>query len=456
MSLINFSGIASGIDTSALISALSDSTRKARVTPYEKQVEDLTATDDALTKLKEKFAALQTLLRDNFSTLAGGGLAKTATSTNDAYVSATASSAASPGTYSVTVNALAKNGSVAFSHGYSSTSALVGTAGTVQFTIGSGSNQETVDVDVGATTTVGQFVEKFNSESNLAHASAVNVGTTTSPDYRIVIGTDNTGLEKGQIAVNEGTVTELAGRTLTQATNADFNVNGITGIVRQTNSVSDVISGLTFNLTSPGSATITVGEDPSATQGKVQEFVDAFNDIVEFISDNDKILREEDGADVKNVFQPLASTSIDNAALRTLREVLSGTKSSSGSSVRIFADLGITTNRDGTLAFDTKKFNEAVVAEPGSAQGILNSFADRTSVTGGTIDNFVRFHGSFDLSISSNESLIDSLNKTILSAEDSITKQEDQLRTRFSRLEAVIGKMQSQQQALSGLLKSIG
>ena len=96
MPTINFSGIASGIDSEALIDATSEATRQQRVTPLEENVEELTDTNDALTEIKTKLTSFKTLLGD-FTTINGGPILKQASSTNEAIVSATASNGANNG-----------------------------------------------------------------------------------------------------------------------------------------------------------------------------------------------------------------------------------------------------------------------------------------------------------------------------------------------------------------------
>lgn len=468
-SLINFSGIASGIDTNALIDAMLKTARAQKVNPLTTKVTDLSDTNSVLEELKTKFSELKDLLY-GFTTLAGGGLSRNATSTNEAYVGAIASNAAVNGTYNVNVTQLARNGTYAYGHSFTSTTDKVAesgaghSSGTVTVEIGTASDMQSISVDVTAdSTTISDFVSQFNEQAatkgNCAQASIVNVGTSSSPDYRVMISSNNSGVSKGLIAItsNCGYLdTSIGGGVSSAAQNAIFDLNGVTGITRESNSVSDVISGINFSLQGVGSATITVSDDSKSTETKIQDFVDKFNEIVKFIDENNRVLRDESGDEVTNIFQPLASTSVDDTALSSLRSALSGTKSSiSGTSVNIFADLGITTQRDGTLKFDKTQFAKAVSTSSSSVNSILQQFADKTAVTGGTIDALTRFQGSFDLTINSNKTMIDSMNKQIASAEDSISQQEESLRARFSRLEALIGKMQSQQQALSSLLSSI-
>lgn len=468
MPLINFSGLASGIDTNALIDAISEASRTQRIAPLERQITELTDTNDALSELKSKLSTLQSKIR-LFSTLSGGGVAKQASSNDETVITATAGNSARAGSYTVTVSQLAKNATASFDARYASSSTAVlatindglpDTDRTATVTVGTGGDMETVNIVMTSTMTVAQWVDQFNTNSSKAEASLVNVGTPALPSYAIVINSVFTGTQKGQVAISGGLeVTAWAtDNTLSQATNSKFTVSGIdatTEIERSTNSVSDVIPGLTMNFESTGTATISVSNDTATTSSRIKDFVDAYNEIVTYINENDIITQEQDGSDIKNIFGPLTNTSTDDNAIGTLRAAIASAVATDGSIVRIFADLGITTARDGTLEFDEDDFTTAMGSEPASVDQLLTRFADTTSITGGTIDVLIRFNGTFDITLNSNKSRITDLNDDVSEAEKSILANEDSLRQRFARLESLMARLQNQQSALTSALAGL-
>jgi flagellar hook-associated protein 2 len=302
---------------------------------------------------------------------------------------------------------------------------------------------------------VASWVSEFNVQSSTAEASIVNVGTDTQPSYRVVISSIYEGTAKGAITYTGGT--SPTNVLVDAATDAVFSINGISGtITRSTNSVSDVIPGVTLGLVAVGtSAVLKVSEDAATTSSKISDFVDQFNSIIKFVTDNNTISRQETGTSVTNVFAPLASARVDDSGLSALKSAFSSTAASSGSAVRIFADLGITTQRDGTLLFDSVKFNGAISKEPSSVSLLLQQFADTASLTGGTIDLYTRFNGMFDTTMNGNKTQITSLNQQISDAEKAIERQADEMRARFARLESTMGKLQQQQQSLSSALAGL-
>ena len=95
-----------------------------------------------------------------------------------------------------------------------------------------------------------------------------------------------TGVESGSIAfdipssASFGGTSQLQSRTIDQATDATFAVDGITGsTTRSTNTVSDVFSGVTFQLNKVGSASVNVATDVDTTYDTIKEIVEAYNDL---------------------------------------------------------------------------------------------------------------------------------------------------------------------------------
>ena len=469
MALIQFSGLASGIDSASLITSLLDQERAALVDPYQAKVteyEDQNSAIEELATLLEKLKATA----DKFRLLSGGPLCRSATSSNETVASAVAGGAATNGNYALNVTQLASNGMLSFNDRYSSGSDAIyagmndGAAAadrTVTVTTGSGSAAEEVSVELTSSTTLSEFVQQYNSQATKSQASIVNMGTTSSPSYAVVISSENSGTSEGQLAVSVGSAVQDGGagafnsNTLSQAKNAIFSLDGLTGTIeRSSNTIGDVIAGVTFQLQATGSTNISVGLDTESTATAVQDFVDAYNDVVDYLKENNAITREENDDEATNTYAPLAKTSVDDNMLTALRTAL-GSAGISGGLVNILADLGITTERDGTLSFDSDTFAEALNKDPSSAGQILENLGNQLAATDGTIAQFTRFNGLFDNAISLNNSQITSLQKQISEAEDKLSQKEESLTARYARLEQTIGKLQSQQSSLSAILGSI-
>jgi flagellar hook-associated protein 2 len=463
MPLINFSGIASGIDTGALIEAILDADRKVKITPLEKKVTEKTEESSKLKELKTKLSELKDL-GNNFRSINGGALSKSATSSDETVLLATADNDAFNTSVSMSVTTVASNSTASFNNTFASTDAIINpsaTASTVSFTIGVGGTPETVNVSVSNTTTVSDFVTSFNTASSRAVATAVNVGTSASPSYKIVISTLEEGILKGDIAtITDSSSFFTSGNTITHATNAVFSVSGIAGtITRYSNTIDDVIPGVTLNLIEAGTSKISVNDDTETSTETVQEFIDKYNEFIVFLAENNLVAPPDDDPNGLNEFGPLAKTRIDDNSLQALKTAISTSGYSGGSEVKILADLGITTNRDGTLNFNSSTFASAIAKESDSTKEILSDFGDMIGALesgGGLIDSFTKFAGVIDNATDSNSDSIKRFNERISYYEAMLKDKEASLLTQFSKLESLMGELQSKQAALTSAIASLG
>ncbi|MDZ4786440.1 MAG: flagellar filament capping protein FliD [bacterium] len=474
MPVVNFSGLASGIDTEALIKAIIDSDRQVKIKPLEKKVTEFTDENAKLDELKTLLKSLKDI-GDGFRTVSsqGGALTKNTTSSDETVATATADNDAFNTSFQLTVTTLASNGTASFNNTFADTSTVINSGASpssVVVNIGTGTELETTTLNVDNTTTVAGFVTAFNEASTKAIATAVNVGTAASPSYKIMFSSLNEGTLKGNLSITDASSFFSAGSTIQNASNATFSLQGITGtITRSSNSVSDVIPGVTIQLNKGGalSTTITVGDDVEGSIANVQTFVDKYNEIVAFVYENNLIVPPE-STNGLNTFSPLSKSRLDDNTLSTLRTALSSVAYTGGSQIRILADIGITTQQDGTLKFNgsgssndinASTFSDALAKESESVQEILNSLGrliGGLAASGGVIDVFTRFQGLYENSITTKKNRIDDLNIEISDAENVLTQKETTLRAQFSRFESLTSRLQQQQSSLSAALGGLG
>jgi len=462
MPSIQFSGLASGIDSASLINSLVEA-REVLNVQRRNDIDHLKSENDALEELNTKLIAFSELI-DQFRSVNGGGIRKKATSSTSTVASASAGSTAVNGAYGLTVNALASTatGAIYGTGGYSSLTSVLqtGGSGNIQIDVGTGGNQITINVPVtDGVTTLAEVVDAINTDSNSSgrvSAAAVNTGTGTTPNYQIVITTLQQGTAKGTLAITPTGLADVAVSTIDQADNADIQIAGINGsIFRDTNSISDIINGVTFNLLSQGATTINVANDADATYDSLTEIVEAYNDIVEFINDNDIVSRVENSNNVSNTFGSFAKTRVDNDFLSEFRTVLSSANSSNGAEVTSMSELGISTARDGTLDIDQDKFIEAFGTDPTGVAEVITDFADTLGGIDGTIAQFTRFQGFIDIAQDGNRSEIEVLNAQVEQLERFTAKMRERLERTFSNLESITAELQSQGNALSGILAGL-
>ena len=461
MSSVTFSGLASGIDSSALIESLIAQQRKARVTPLEDKISKYTDTKDSLTELKTLLNNLKDTA-DKFRTISGGVLSKTTSSTDETILSTSTSNLAGLGNYDVTVKELAKTGSFSFGKRFSSAADLVAGGLSVGDTINITVGGETTELIVGGTTTVEDLINSFNAQNSKGQASLINVGTSSNPSYALMITSKESGLTDGKIEISVGdeilaidSSLDPSAGNLSQAKNAKLSIAGLADdIERSSNTISDLIPGVSFKLNGVGTVNIATTVDSDNTASLVKDFVDAFNKVVSYIKENDQVTSEKDGEDTKIIYGSLSTTSLDENILSTIKNALINSRTSGGT-VNILSELGISTNRDGTIDFDEDKFEEALSKDSTSVNKIFTNLGEELGGVTGKIYQFTGFNALIDQGINNLTTQINDANNKIGNLESYLSRYEESLTKKYANLEALMGKLNSQQNSLSSIIASI-
>ena len=171
----------------------------------------------------------------------------------------------------------------------------------------------------------------------------------------------------------------VAGSQLTQyaaGANANFSINGL-AVSSASNTVTDVIDGVTLNLLSATSAiTIDVKTDTDTIVADVQAFVDKYNAYAILFKDLTK-------------YDPNTGTSGVLQGDSTARSVMSQIRSELGKSVtgltgsyRSLSDVGISIDKSGVMTFTQSTFKTAFAAAPTDVTGVFAS----TTVSGVAVE----------------------------------------------------------------------
>ena len=285
-------------------------------------------------------------------------------------------------------------------------------------------------------------------------ASVVNTGTAAAPDYRLRIASTDTGTSHDITIVTDDTNLGVA---VTQAaTNASFRVTGFADpLVREHNSFDDVIPGVTVSLTGKGGpATVAVSTDVAGATANVQKVVDAFNDIVSFVAGQSQVTQDTASSDHSVTAGPLAFDGTVRTILSSLHGVLSGAVPHLDSGYTVLSQIGITTKRDGTLAFDTAKFATALTADPGAVATLFGG----TGAIGGVADRvhdyltaLTRSGGLIDIDAKSITAQITNIDDQITAGQRHLDAFESSLRATYTHLELLVNNLQAQGSYLTAL-----
>ncbi len=368
-------GLGSGLDVSALVNQLMALERRpaalldTKEARYQTQLTAYGSLKGALSAFQGTVAALSSAAR--FS-------AVNATLADPTVATASASSAATAGSYAIEVQTLAQAQKLK-SAAFAATSTEIG-AGTLTlqfgtysggvFTANADKAAQNITIDAGKSSLAG-VRDAINAANAGVSASIINDGSgnrlvLASKDsgvanaLKITVAdadlnhTDNAGLSQLAYNAASGGVMNLTQTVAAQ--NATFVVDGI-AISKAANTISDAIEGVTLNLlktNTPATTALSVSRDSAGTQSAVQSFVNAFNDINKTITSLSKY----------NAATKQASTLTGDASVRTiqaqLRRVFNSALPANGSGLNTLADIGITFQKDGTLKLDAAKLTSVL------------------------------------------------------------------------------------------------
>jgi flagellar hook-associated protein 2 len=304
----------------------------------------LNTTQSDIQGLDSVFATLQQSVSSLQSTLTSSLL--TSSLSDSSTVSATVGTGATAGTYTISVGSLGAY-STALSDAGSTpvtdpTSAGISSSAT--FTLSVGGVPTTITP---ASSSLQDLAGAINTQTNgQVQATLVNVGSTSSPDYRLslqasTLGTDAIGLTD---ASGDNLISTSTGGSL-----ATYQIDGIAAPISSSSRTVTLSTGLTVNLlnqsASGASTTITVADNPSGLASAFSSFAGSYNAAVDAIS---QYHGQSGGAlEGDSLLQSLTG------ALNQLGNYNNGSPASA------LANFGITVDQTGQLSVDTAAFTTA-------------------------------------------------------------------------------------------------
>ena len=256
---------------------------------------------------------------------------------------ATANSTARAGTNSITVNQIAQE-QRSISNGFDTSNTAINDGSAIELSLTVGGATQTINV---VNTSLEGTVAAINAADLGVRAELVNTGAA-SGNYQIQLIGESGAAKSFSMTSSDSS---LNFSNLQTATDANLNVNGI-DFTRSTNSINDIIGGVTLNLlgTTEGAATLGVNQNNQFAKANIVDFVASYNEVRTQMKE--LMSSEADG--------PLAGDSIIRSLERNLRNAMTSTSSTPGTNVRNLTDMGISINRYGVLELDEQKLDQAL------------------------------------------------------------------------------------------------
>ncbi|MCL1980338.1 MAG: flagellar filament capping protein FliD [Proteobacteria bacterium] len=441
---IQFSGLASGLDTSAIITQLMN----IEQAPINRLQADKTWQNSRLAAFTDLDAKLKAFA-DSIKTLADADtLQQRAIKQNTTdYLSASVSTGALVGgRYQVEVLSLAQVQKSVTQDGVASkTSATFGT-GTLHLTVG-GANH---DIAITSANNSLEGIMQAINDANLGVSAAIINDGSANP-YRLAltggsVGTtfslDSSDLIGGTDSLGGMNLDDGFGGTInppTQAaTRAHVRIDTV-DIYSDSNKLTEAIPGVTLDLmqAKEGSfTTLNISLDQNSITSAIQAFAKGYNDVISFITGQSVI--DEQGGGV------LGGDSGINSIKRHLQSMLTTLTANDGV-FSTLSQLGFKTQKDGTLLVDDKVLADAVNNNLDSVVSLLSGKGENK----GVIAQFQDYLGAMT---STTTGMLQGRKTSIT---DSIKRIDSQIATMETRLEQRQKMLESQFSAMETLLSSL-
>lgn len=469
-------GIGSGLDIRSMVDALVNAERAPKAAQLARLEKATTAKFSGLGQFRSAMADFQTTLKDlNSSSLFEK---RTATSAKPEIFTVTADSKAAAGKYSVQVLNLAQTSKVAL-RSVQDPAASLGT-GTLQISVG----DDKLDVAItegndslagirDAINAAGKekgFSATIVTDPNGQGGSRLVLSSTTSGSGNdiSVVATDFTGslndLDFTPPAPGQGfeppEYTDLnAPRVISYSRDANVKIDGL-AISSKTNELSGAIDGVTISLKGAQSAedlagkktvSLDVAEDRGGVKASLKKFVDAYNKMSGTIGSLTKVTPV--GGDSG---QPLTGALVGDASIRSF---VAGMRSEmgtpAGGELKMLADLGITTQKDGTLKIDDAKLDKVLENNYEKVSGFLTGEAGLMSRLEKKVEPYTQTGGILDSRTKSLQGTLSNVDAQRLQLNSRVAKLETRLMAQFNAMDAMVGQLASTSSYLEGVLSNL-
>lgn len=464
MAAISSLGVGSNLDLNALLANLR-SAEQAPLVAIQQQQRSYTSRLSAYGQLNSALSALQT---------ASAALAKPslfqgmkANSSAADVLTATALSTAAVGSYAVNVTQLAQAQSLAAA-GVASTTAKIGggaaTTVTLDFGTISGGTLDaatgkytgatfTADTSRAATSitidasnnTLAGIRDAINASADMGvTASIINDGSA-KPNRLVLISKQTGETSSMRIAVSgdadlksllahDPAATQNLQQTVV-AQNIKLTVNGV-AVTGATNTVAGAIQDVTMTVAKSGSSTLTVQKDSASVQSAITAFVNAYNSL--------------QGVSARlTAFDPSSKSGavlLGDSTLRNIqvgiRTALTSAQTDDGSGLTMLSQIGVSFQKDGTLAIDSTKLTAALDSK---MSGVKNLFSGGAGGFGtkmaSLITGMTDTNGTLTAAAKGINTTLDSLGKQYSATSERIDATVARYKAQFTQLDVLMSSM---------------
>ena len=457
MASISSTGFGSGLPINDLVSQLVEAESKPALNRLDRREASLQTELSSIGLLKSALSDFQSSLGqlrnpDSFNN-------RSAMSSNESVATLTADQSANIGSYSLEVDRLASAQKLVSQQNYNA-----GDTGSLSFTNQAGASF-TVDINAQDATLEG-IRDTINGAADNFGVTATILNLSSGP--KLVLTANETGEANRITSINSASTSgdlSVFDYNFDPAQNGnDTNFDQVTAaedallriegqqITSSNNTLDGVIPGVEFTLTGTTQTglpiSLNIESNIDDVSENIQNFVTAYNDLRKLIAEETRV----DPASGKA--GNLLSDSLTRTVQNQLRDIMSSSGSKSGN-ISALVDLGITTNRDGTLDVNSVRLNSALrlnfdnVTEFFSGeQGMANRLND-------TLNVYLQRSGTFDSRTESINQQIRSLDSERETVARRMSALEARMFAQFNAMDSIVAQLNNTGSFLTQQLENI-
>ncbi|MDH6256628.1 flagellar filament capping protein FliD [Bradyrhizobium sp. BR13661] len=341
--------------TAATTISTSITSNQAKISAYQTLQTDLSTLSSGLSSLA---TSIVNSLATNVFATRSATISSTGDVSASSALSMSVSNGAATGSHTLTISQVATAQKVAGTAQSSETSAL-GYTGTFSLGLGSGS---TASISVTSTMSLQDVVDAVNAQTSTTNVQASIVQVSSGSYEMVLTGTEDAAdisysSTSGDDILNKLGITDSTGAfsdVLQTSQAAKFSLDGIS-MTRDTNDITDVLTGVTFNLlqatTSGATLNISIEPDTSQISTAVQTLVTNYNTF------RDAVIAQQATA---------SDGTADSSAVLfgdgTMRDIMGSLQNALNSTVGglTMADLGLSFNEKNELSLDTSTLSNVL------------------------------------------------------------------------------------------------
>ena len=409
----------SGLNTTQIVDTLVDAEVLPKQNKINEKVEEKNVSISSLGQVKNDFTSFDT----NLAMLANQSAIITASSSTAITLKPDSTTSLAPFVHNLTVSTLAKSHTLAFA-GYSTANAVYDSSGTVDTVIfgvgdysGSTFNQDTSislqSISITASTTIQDVASQINNLSGMGlSASVVKTGDQNfslvvksglGKDKQIYMSAQDTDqnpdAEVSALSFSNPTDATHAGKEVVAGVDSSFTFDGIS-ITRPTNTVADLVPGVSVELNATSATNIEIGAAYDETQAL--DVLTAFVTEVNTLRTSMSSLTDmgTDGGDSG----PLRGDTLIRSYINRLKSLTTTPISNYKDDPIYLSNFGVMTELDGSLSIDTVKFADYFKSNPSDFAALTqNRVTSGNALIQASGTGSLYKAGTYDLSLTSSD-----------------------------------------------------